>query len=302
MSETDPIFSIIIPTYNRPEMLSSCLGSLTKLDYSSDRFEVIVVDDGSVVPLGQVTESFKNETRVVLLSRENGGPAVARNTGIAAARGKYFAFTDDDCMPDRGWLKELEICLERDSCVMVGGRTMNALISNPYTVASQLIVGLVYEHYNSNPSAARFFASNNIAVPAEAFRAIGGFDPVFRTSEDRDACDRWLACGYRMVYAEKAIIYHAHDLSFKQFWRQHVNYGRGALRFNRAHALRSHNDSTFKADFYMKLPGRLIKALSRIPAKQVPILLFLMMTWFVANTFGFMLETVWYLAGRSKIT
>lgn len=115
-------FSIIIPTYNRPEMLSSCLESLAILEYPRDLFEVIVVDDGSSISPESIIERFSERIRILLLSKTNGGPAAARNFGIAAAKGKYFAFTDDDCMPDRFWLKELEATLEQDSSVMAGGQ------------------------------------------------------------------------------------------------------------------------------------------------------------------------------------
>lgn len=289
-------FSIIIPTYNRPEMLSSCLESLAILEYPRDLFEVIVVDDGSSVSPESVIERFSERIRILLLSKTNGGPAAARNFGIAAAKGKYFAFTDDDCMPDRFWLKELETTLEQDSSVMAGGRTINALTDNPCSAASQTIVDFAYAYYNSEPSIARFFASNNMAAPAELFRGLGGFNAAFRTSEDRDVCDRWLASGHRMVYQEKAVLYHAHNLSFRQFWKQHFSYGQGALRFNRAHALRLPDESTIEAGFYTKLPGYLIKALSRISAKKKPMFFLLMITWFVANTMGFVLETLRYLA------
>jgi len=298
VDEGSLVFSIIIPTYNRPAMLAECLKSLTELDYPPRVFEVIVVDDGGPVSLRPVVESFEKEMQIILLRRENGGPAAARNSGIAVARGKYLAFTDDDCKPDPGWLKELEKHLVIESCLMVGGRTINVLLDNPYSCTSQLIVDIVYAHYNANPSMARFFASNNIAVPADAFRGIRGFNPLFRTSEDRDACDRWLANGYRMVYAPGAVIYHAHKLSLESFWKQHAAYGRGALRFNRAHSSRSRGDSTLSSDFYIELPGRLKKALSGVPAKRIPALLFLVATWFVANTFGFVSETVKYM--RSK--
>lgn len=295
METANLTFSIIIPTYNRPEILSSCLETLAKLEYPPDLFEVIVVDDGSPVSLASVVEPFAEKIRIVLLSRKNGGPAAARNSGIAAAKGKYLAFTDDDCMPDRCWLKELELCFERNPAVMVGGRTVNALVGNPYSIASQMIVDFAYAHYNSDPLKARFFASNNMAVPAEALRGIGCFNPVLRTAEDRDVCDRWVASGNRMVHEQKAVVYHAHNLSLMQFWRQHLSYGRGALKFNRAHALRSPESSTFEAGFYARLPGYILRGISRVPMKQTPILLSLMITWFVANTLGFMLETLRYL-------
>jgi hypothetical protein len=98
----------------------------------------------------------------------------------------------------------------------------------------QLIVDFVYAYYNADPSQARFFASNNLAFPADRFRTFGSFDTTFRTSEDRDLCDRWLYHAYRMTYASEVVVSHAHQLPLRTFWRQHFNYGRGAFRFSRA--------------------------------------------------------------------
>lgn len=68
----------------------------------------------------------------------------------------------------------------------IGGRVLNALLDNPYSSTSQAILELVYAYYNAEPAQARFFASNNLALPTLQFRAIGGFDATFATSEDRD--------------------------------------------------------------------------------------------------------------------
>ncbi len=57
--------SIIIPTYNRPQQLTSCLESLTKLDYPQQSFEVIVVDDGSKTPLDTVVAPFKSQLKLI---------------------------------------------------------------------------------------------------------------------------------------------------------------------------------------------------------------------------------------------
>src|SRR5689334_3533804 len=107
MSDTAlPTFSIVIPTYNRPRQLAKCLESLCRLTYPRDRFDVIVVDDGSPTPLAPVVEVFQSQLRIVVHRQSNGGPAAARNTGAARATGENLAFTDDDCAPESGWLHQ----------------------------------------------------------------------------------------------------------------------------------------------------------------------------------------------------
>lgn len=231
-----PFFSIVIPTYARPERLANCLHSLTRLDYPLKFFEVIVVDDGSEVPADSVVAPFQDQLDITLLVQPNAGPAKARNTGAQRARGKFLAFTDDDCTPAPDWLKTLAARFAAAPDCMIGGRTLNALPDNLYSTASQILIDYLYGYHNANPNQARFFASNNLALATERFHAIGGFDTTFprAAAEDREFCDRWLNKGYPMIYAPEVLVYHAHHLAFPTFWRQHFNYGRGAVYFHQA--------------------------------------------------------------------
>lgn len=88
-------FSVIIPTYNRAELLGRALRSLVAQTYKN--FEVIVCDDGSVDHTKEVVESFKNDLNIKYIWEENwGGPARPRNNGIKAASSEWICFLDDD--------------------------------------------------------------------------------------------------------------------------------------------------------------------------------------------------------------
>ncbi len=232
----NPFFSIIIPTYARPRSLAACLRALAGLHYPRARFEVVVVDDGSETPPRDVIASFEDAIDLTLLVQRHAGPAAARNHGAAQARGPFLAFTDDDCAPAPGWLEALAAHLVAAPDHLVGGQTRNALAGNPYATASQLLIDYLY----AAPQQTRFFAANNMALSAAQFHAVGGFDPTFARAagEDREFCDRWQHNGYPMAYVPAAVVYHAHALTGRTFWRQHFNYGRGALRFHRARARR----------------------------------------------------------------
>jgi glycosyltransferase involved in cell wall biosynthesis len=142
-----PIFSIVVPTYQRPGQLAACLQSLTYLDYSRADFEVIVVDDGSAMPTDKVVQPFRDQLEVVLLRQANAGPAAARNTGAARARGTFLAFTDDDCTPAPQWLQALAKHFATSPDYAIGGQTHNALPANPYATASQLLISYLYAYY-----------------------------------------------------------------------------------------------------------------------------------------------------------
>lgn len=286
------IFSVVITTYNRPGPLASCLEALSRLDYPKDAFEVIVVDDGGRQPLDAVVQPFRELLGVQLIRRDHGGAAQGRNTGAASAQGRYLAFTDDDCCPAPGWLRSLECGLQRDPEALVGGRTVNALTGNLCSTASQLIVDIVYEHYNPNPDDARFFASNNMALDAGIFRALGGFDESFvlLACEDRDLCDRWRHQGHRLRYAPDARVDHYHRLSFAAFCRQHFTYGRGAVRFHRLRAQRGLGRLWREVGFHFQVSRWLARPFRESFGERALALAALLVVWQVVNAAGYFYE------------
>ncbi len=254
MNNESLFFSVIIPTYNRPDRVQECLDSLLKLDYRRDRMEIILVDDGSKILLDKIIKPYQNQINIILIRQKNSGPATARNTGALTAKGKFLAFTDDDCTPTSDWLKQLELQFNKQPDCLIGGATINALPDNIYTTASQEIINYLYSYYNSNPEESRFFTSNNFALAKELFIKIGGFDTSFSLAagEDREFCDRWLHLGYKMIYARDVKVYHAHELSLKKFWKQQFNYGRGNFYFQTITAKR-HRKKFQNFSFYFNL-------------------------------------------------
>jgi glycosyltransferase involved in cell wall biosynthesis len=236
---TLPFFSIVVPTYSRPDALGRCLRALGELDYPPSRHEIIVVDDGSEGPNRRRIEATCADAGARLVRRPHAGPAAARNVGSAHARGDYLAFVDDDCEPAPDWLARLAAQFVDHPDAAIGGRTLNGLPANLYSTASQLLVDYLYVAYRDEwRGEPRFLASNNIAFPRQAFAAVGRFDLTFplAAGEDRELCDRWHESGRWLVYAPDAVVFHSHALTWSGFCRQHFNYGRGAFRFRRARA------------------------------------------------------------------
>lgn len=246
-----PFFSIIIPTYNRPQQLANCLQSLAALDYPRDRFEVIVVDDGGAQALDDIVSAHNSPAHdgdspqtdalaIQLIRQENGGPGSARNRGVEAAQGPYLAFTDDDCMPHLDWLSQAAARLQANPEALIGGHVLNALTDNLYSSASQQLIDYLYSYYHGQDRGISFFTSNNMALSKQNYLQIGGFDAKLRiASEDRELCDRWLQQGNPLIYAPEMQISHAHDLTLRSFWKQHFSYGRGAYHFHGIRAQRA---------------------------------------------------------------
>jgi GT2 family glycosyltransferase len=229
--------SIIVPTHNRPEALGRCLQSIAALATDRTKFELIVVDDGSELPQEQVLATGV-EGPVRWLRQPNAGPAAARNAGAAVANGRLLCFTDDDCTLHPDWLTHLLVRFEQMPTAVLGGQTINQLRGNPYATTSQLLIDYLYAHFQAPGEATPyFFTSNNLAVSANLFRQMGGFDTTMplAAGEDREFCERWRLAGRPFNFVPDALVYHAHPLTLRRFWRQHVNYGRGASQFRRRH-------------------------------------------------------------------
>lgn len=287
-------FSVVVPTYERPAALRACLAALTAQDYPRDDFEIVVVDDGSPTPLAADALPAMHGVACRLLRVANGGPGGARNVGAAAAEGRYLAFTDDDCRPAPGWLRELDAALARAPAAMVGGRTVNALDRNGWAATSQVIVAMAYEFYNADPARARFFAANNLALPADLFAAVGGFCAEgFRVaSEDRELCDRWRHAGHRLAYAPEAVVAHAHELTLESFCRQHFRYGRGAMRYHRVRMQRHSGRLREDLPFHVQLPRLWRRATHAMTARERGDVAWRLLLWQLCNAAGYAYEHV----------
>jgi GT2 family glycosyltransferase len=283
-----PHFSVVVPTYDRPRPLAECLVALAGLDYPRDRLEVVVADDGSPEPPEGVVAGFSDRLDLRLLRLPHGGPARARNAGAEAARGEYLAFTDDDCAPAADWLSRLADRFAKAPGHAIGGRTLNRLDRNPYATASQVLIDYLYSYFT--PRRGLFFTSNNLAVPASLFRAVGGFDETFplAAGEDREFCARWSHLGHPLLYAHEAIVHHAHTLDFRRFWHQHFNYGRGAWYFRRQVARRERDPVRLEPlTFYTEL---LLYPIKRSGCRRSLRLALLLAISQLANALGFFFE------------
>lgn len=94
--------SIIIPYYNVPEeLVNKCLYTIINQDWGETLYEVIFINDGSIIPISETTKKlFVKISHFTLIEQENQGPGVARNQGIRCAKGKYVFFVD----PDDYWI------------------------------------------------------------------------------------------------------------------------------------------------------------------------------------------------------
>lgn len=231
-----PEWSVIVPTWNRPQRLAECVAALARIEPPAGGFEIVVVNDGGTGP-DAVVHRHAADAAVPLrvLTQANAGPGAARNHGARMAAGRWLAFTDDDCRPEPGWLRAYERALAARPDALAGGTVVNALTDNIFSETSQLLAAFVTHWFDGTGGRERFFTSNNVAVSRDAFAAAGGFDETFGTltGEDREFCDRWHGQGRPTLAVDDAVVRHAHLLSPRSFLAQHAAYGRGAVLFRR---------------------------------------------------------------------
>ncbi len=286
-----PFVSIVVPTCRRNPQLARCLASIARLDYPSDLLEILVVDDGGEA---QVPDEIRAQLPGVVVHRHDParqGPAAARNSGVARARGAIVAFIDDDCEADAGWLRELVLALDAHAGGACGGTVVNALEDNLFAEASQGLVSFLCSYYNAEPARATFFSSNNLAFSRAALIEAGAFDARYprAAAEDRELCNRWCQQGRPLVSAPRAIVRHAHALTAAGFLRQHYWYGTGAWRYQRARIARGGGRVPMEP---LRFYGRLIAwPLSTQGWRGLP-LSFLLVVAQIANAVGFFAEAV----------
>ncbi len=226
-------YSIIIPSRRRIQSLQNCLQTIQHLDYPKNNFEVIVVLDGDKENYERlISLSTQTDFSTQVVSQERAGPSAARNMGARLAKGKYLAFTDDDCLLPSNWLSQADSLFALHPECLLGGRIMPLPIADHYSRTSHTLLNAVYQVYNEDPSHSTFFASGHMLMPKSAFDELQGFDVNFQTAEDRDLCARWCSRGWPMFYDSSLVIHHDQKNSFFTFFRRHFGYGRGGYRFH----------------------------------------------------------------------
>lgn len=227
--------SVIIPAYNAVGTVAEAVGAVVRqAGVPADQRECIVVSDGST---DGTDEAARAAGATVLRVAVNRGCGAARNAGTRAARGAWIAFTDADCVPSRRWLAELLANAEGAGrgTLAVAGRTVGLDSATPAARFMDLIGALDAEKYVRH-GVAPWAPSCNLAYRREDLLAVGGFDPSMRWYETCELHQRLVArFGGEIALAPRAVVMHRHRATWRDLWRQQVNYGRGQGQFLRRH-------------------------------------------------------------------
>lgn len=225
--------SVIVPAFNAEATLDGALAALVAQDYPPGRYEIVVVDNGSLDRTASVAARFAPRVRTVYEARR--GASAARNAGIRAARHPYLAFTDADCIPAPSWLRELVAAATGpDAADFVGGRIV--------AHAPRSAVEAFAESIMDQERAIRFFrppsvVTANAIVRRDLFETIGLFDESLLRGQDVDISYR---AHFRhratFAYAERAVVGHVHPRTLPALFRKGLQHGRAAAGILGNHA------------------------------------------------------------------
>lgn len=225
-----PKVSVVVASYNGGRTLPACLESLRHLNYPD--YEVILVDDGSTDDTPEIAVRFP-EVRTV--RQENKGLSVARNVGIASARGEIVAFTDSDCRADEDWLHYLIGDMLRDNFSGMGGHNFLPPDDSPVAAVVMASPGGP-AHVLLTDREAEHVPGCNMAFYKHVLDEIGGFDPIFRKAgDDVDVCWRLLESGYRIGFSHAGFVWHYRRSTVKAYLRQQNGYGEAEAMLARKH-------------------------------------------------------------------
>lgn len=179
-----PRVSVIIPTYNRADMLGAAIRSVLDQTYTS--YEIIVADDGSTDDTRTQVASLAGPIRYLRL-QHTGRPAVARNRGIAAAQGDLIAFLDDDDLWIPSKLERQIDLLDTDPAVGFVYSDVRFLqpdgtLSNPVLLPRQKQAESLFDHLLTDC----FIYPSTVVVRRSALAETGSFDESLAIGEDYD--------------------------------------------------------------------------------------------------------------------
>lgn len=197
-----PFVSVVVPHYNDLDNLQICLARLRNQSWPRDRVEVIVADNNSVCGI-EAVRRVAPDIGVVPAAEQGAGPA--RNAAAAVARGDVLAFIDSDCLAETGWLAAGMAALRRFD--YVGGRVVTSVAAGEAVTPAEAYEAVFAFDFKKYIEKDGFSGTGNLFVPRAVFAAVGGFRKG--VSEDIDWCRRANALGYRLGYAEAAIVRHA---------------------------------------------------------------------------------------------
>jgi glycosyltransferase involved in cell wall biosynthesis len=232
--------SVVISTYNRLELLQELLDALAKQTLPAERFEVIIVDDGSKVPVAPVLERRHDPYALTVVSQANAGAAAARHAGIVKASGDIVVVTDDDMLVPPNFLERHLAAHDAGYTLVLGHIAYDESLADKALFerfhAEKL--ALFVQRYTEHPTDVRgvMVCTGNVSFRRADYLAVGGFDRSLDRSEDRELGVRLQKAGAKLYFAKDAVTTNRSDHTDLAVWRKrNFNYGVYDSRIHHKH-------------------------------------------------------------------
>jgi GT2 family glycosyltransferase len=229
-SGPEPEVTVVVPVFNGAATIAACLSSLLALLYPRERFEIIVVDNGSTDHTREVLKAFGDAIRVQ--SETTLGAAAARNRGVLSARGRLIAFIDADCVAEPEWLTAIVAPLSDLRVGVVGGRILSPAGGNRIEHFGELIHDQQRAIEAYDPP---YVNTASWASRREVLLEIGLFDETLLRGQDVDLAWRIHRAGLRLVYARDAVVHHRHESTVFGLMHEGFVHGRSAVSLSLKH-------------------------------------------------------------------
>lgn len=200
-----PTFTIAMPAHQASATVGAAIRSV--LAQTRGDFELVVVDDGSTDGTAETVERFRDDQRIRLMRQENRGPAHARNTAIAAGRGRYVSMLDSDDLWLPTYLESMERALRASP--RAGLAYTDAWVLDDVSRRIQRVTAMHYQDPPDPPPAdaegflsallERNFVFTSATVPRAVLEDVGSFNVELEASEDYELWLRIVARGYPAV-------------------------------------------------------------------------------------------------------
>jgi glycosyltransferase involved in cell wall biosynthesis len=235
-SQATVTVSIIIPALNEEKMIGRCLESLTNMDFPRDRFEVIVVDNGSTDRTIETAKSFQDRLNLQVLEKTGVRISALRNLGAREARGSILAFLDADCLAPNGWLERIVSLTSGDSAGVLGAHYL--------LPESSSWVGRTWHRYHEAEKAGdvSHVPAGDLVMRRDEFLRLNGFDETIQTNEDYELCERVRAAGMTVrAFPQIGVVHLGTAQSLRVFFRKQAWHGTHVVKVFLRNVSGSHN-------------------------------------------------------------
>ena len=237
--------SVIVPTYNRKDLLVGCLNALFEQSCSKSDFEILVIDDGSTDGTREIVKEIMEQSAAILkyFGQENRGPAAARNVGIKKANGEILIFIGDDIVAapslidmHLNWHEQYS----DENVAILGYVTWSPQIKITPFMRWLENGGPQFAYYRFShrekidPNA---FCTANISIKKQFLLSYGLFDEDFRYAayEDTELGYRLSKQGLKLIFNAQAVAYHYHSMTIASYCHRMEQVGISSIILKHKH-------------------------------------------------------------------